>query len=442
MLRVAAMPAGRRLRKAPHAVDHGRLQRRRPSELQPEVAREPGGGDHVHLLADPDAVRRDEQVDRGLARRRRRRAVEQPAQPRAQRRGGGGPIGGDVDHDRRRPRPCRVPGPRGPGPICQWPGRTARSRISSTVVRVGPAPNPTSVRSLRATISSPLNGAQRDLHRHRRVAHRAERVRQLLADGDAVLVDRRLELRADAPCTHRRRRPRRSGATRARLTSPSLRRRSRAHAALLLLPRQPLPPLHRVEDLLGLALASDPWARAAGGCGCGACGPPLGGGGVPPPPLCGGGGGRRRSASSRFHLARADEGCSSSAWRSRSAASSSSSSWRERVGAGREQADQAEIVERPVAQVRDRATWPPRPARRARPRAGRPGAPRCPRCRTRCPWRGRCPPPSGTPPRRASDRRRRARARRPSAAAPRAAADEQRAAPASPISAGPGRAMV
>ncbi len=53
-------------------------------------------------------------------------------------------------------RPCAARA----GPICQWPGRTARSLTSSTVVRVGPAPKPTSVRSLRATISRPVNGAR------------------------------------------------------------------------------------------------------------------------------------------------------------------------------------------------------------------------------------------------------------------------------------------
>jgi hypothetical protein len=45
------------------------------------------------------------------------------------------------------------------GPICQRPGRTARTRISSTVVRVGPPENATSVRSVRETISNPFNGA-------------------------------------------------------------------------------------------------------------------------------------------------------------------------------------------------------------------------------------------------------------------------------------------
>ena len=44
------------------------------------------------------------------------------------------------------------------GPSGQWPCRTARRRISSTVVRMGPAAKPTSVRSLRSTISSPVNG--------------------------------------------------------------------------------------------------------------------------------------------------------------------------------------------------------------------------------------------------------------------------------------------
>ena len=46
------------------------------------------------------------------------------------------------------------------GPSGQWPCRTARSRISSTVVRIGPASKPTSVRSLRSTISRPVNGGR------------------------------------------------------------------------------------------------------------------------------------------------------------------------------------------------------------------------------------------------------------------------------------------
>jgi hypothetical protein len=43
--------------------------------------------------------------------------------------------------------------------VSPMPGRTARSRTSSTVVRVGSMPSDTSLRSVRETISRPLNGA-------------------------------------------------------------------------------------------------------------------------------------------------------------------------------------------------------------------------------------------------------------------------------------------
>ena len=102
MFRVAAMPLRGRLREAPHTVDDRRLQRRRAAELEPQVAREPRGGDDVDLLPDAHGVGRHEQVDGRLAGGRRRRALEQLPKPRPERRGRGGPIRGDVHHDRLR----------------------------------------------------------------------------------------------------------------------------------------------------------------------------------------------------------------------------------------------------------------------------------------------------------------------------------------------------
>ena len=129
----------RRLREAPHAVDHRRLQRGRAAELQAQVAREPGRGHHVHLLADPDACRatpadppRAGRAVAACARSSMRRSRGLSVEAVAAR------FGRHVDDDGRRLRPCRAPWTARAGPSGQWPGRTARRRISSTVVRVGP----------------------------------------------------------------------------------------------------------------------------------------------------------------------------------------------------------------------------------------------------------------------------------------------------------------
>ncbi len=217
MLRVAAMPDGRGLGIAPHAVDHRWLQRRRTAELEPQVAGEPGGGDDVHLLAHADGVGRDDEI-------------HAPPDPAA---------GGRACSSSRLSRGLKVeavaarlavtsttiaaastvslPCTARAGPICQRPGRTARSRTSSTVVRVGSAPSETSERSLRETISRPLNGGDAHLHRQRRVAHRAQGVEQLFAHRDAVLVHRGIE-RGTAALHQRDRR------AASAITSPSLRR--------------------------------------------------------------------------------------------------------------------------------------------------------------------------------------------------------------------------
>ena len=119
-------------------------------------------------------------------------------------------------------RPCTARA----GPICQRPGRTARSRISSTVVRIGPAPN-ADLASARcaSTISSPLNGRDRHLHRHGRVADGAQRVGELLAHRHPVLVHRRFELRP-AALQDRGAASRAPSSGKRAVTSPSLRRRA------------------------------------------------------------------------------------------------------------------------------------------------------------------------------------------------------------------------
>ena len=67
MLRVAAMPVGVVWGKLHTPSITGGCKRGRAAELQPQVAREPGGGHHVHLLAHPHAVGRHQQIHGGLA---------------------------------------------------------------------------------------------------------------------------------------------------------------------------------------------------------------------------------------------------------------------------------------------------------------------------------------------------------------------------------------
>ena len=318
--------AGCRLGEAPHAVDDRRLQGRRAAKLEPQVAREPRGGDDVHLLPDSHGVGRHEQVDSRLARAEAAARAPAAAGSRGpERRGGGGPIRGDVHHDRRR----------FDGVLSLDRARGADLPMSGAHraepdLEHGRADGPGAEADLRPLAAGDDfetgERGERDLHRDGRVAHRPQRVGQLLADRDPVLVHRGLELRpgslerGERARQHRQERPHQS------LTPPELPCRRRCCSSRV----SPLAALHRVENLLGLTLRQIPGLRLGRLLRLRRLRPAAGWRRAPPPPPpCGGGGGRRRSASSRFHLARADEGCSSSACRRRSVASSSISSRRE-----------------------------------------------------------------------------------------------------------------
>ena len=119
MLRVAAMPGGRRLGIAPDPVDHRRLQRRRAAELQAEVARKPRGRDHVHLLAHADVSAETMRSTAGLPRRRWRRS--RPAASGAAGSSAGGSGAGMAVA-----RPPRSPRPRRP---CHGPDRPSRAEL-------------------------------------------------------------------------------------------------------------------------------------------------------------------------------------------------------------------------------------------------------------------------------------------------------------------------
>src|SRR5712691_6233950 len=147
------------------------------------------------------------------------------------------------------------------------------------------------------------------------MGHGAQGVHHLLADRNAIVIHRHLELgplalqeaeqqpHAAESAHHQSLTPDAEPASSRRCCSSRVRRSRRS-----------------IELRICSAwLWVSPWLLGAGALGCGV--------GPPPPPL-GGGGGRCRSVSSRFHLARADRGWSRSAWRRRSAASSSSSSRR------------------------------------------------------------------------------------------------------------------
>jgi hypothetical protein len=69
----------RRLRVAPHTIDHRWLERRWPAELQPKVTREPRRSHHIHLFAYVDRVRRYNQSNGRLPPRRWRSPLQQSA---------------------------------------------------------------------------------------------------------------------------------------------------------------------------------------------------------------------------------------------------------------------------------------------------------------------------------------------------------------------------
>ena len=375
------------------------------------------------------------QIHRGCPDRGRRRAFEQPPQPRVERRSRS-PRGSRSRPPRApRPPPCPCPAPPAPGPSCQRPGRTARSRTSSTrrAGRVG-AERDLGPLAARDDLE-PVERRHGDLHRRRRMAHRAKRCRP-----------------APRPPRPGPRPPRRraSGRRPARSSAAS-EQQARAHQSFTP-PAEPLcsrrccsARVSRSRRSMEFRICSAwlwivPGAVARRRCGCGDCPPPPAGGGAPPPPPPPplGGGGRRRSASSRFHLARAEDGCSSSAWRRRSIASSRSSLAAGGVGLGGEEPHQAEIVERAVAQLGIERL---RGLRQGAPRDVEPSGLQRRGARVvegGIAARFRARPPRGTPP------RRRAGSPAASARSPgggplrRRGAPAPSSTPASPTSAGPG----
>ena len=80
------------------------------------------------------------------------------------------------------------------------------------MVRVGPPENDTSVRSLRDTISKPLNGATVTLIGSDEWLTARSGVHELLTHRDPVLIDRDVELGLGAACS--------SASSRTAITSP------------------------------------------------------------------------------------------------------------------------------------------------------------------------------------------------------------------------------
>ena len=433
------MPVGAACGIAPHAVDHRRLQRRRAAELQPQVAGEPGRGHHVHLLADAHRVGRHDQVHRRLARRRRRRALQQTPEPRdsASRRSAA-PVAATSTTSG--PASDRVASLDRAGRAELPAARPHRAEPELEHGRAGRVRRRSRLRCARCArrSRSPLNGASVTCIGSGEWLTARSGVDQLLAHRDPVLVHRRRRAAGGRPAAqHQRQRGR------AAVTSPSLRRRAALQPALLLRAGLPLPPLHRVEDLLGLALAEIPGLAAAGGCGLRRCWR------------------RRRSAAAcrRLRHRRGGGGgagarpARDSIWpgptraaaaapaRSRSAASSEQLVRLAVSAARREQAGQAQVVQRAVPQlgIERLGGLGQRAARDFEP-AGL-AAPRCPRCRTRCPGRVPLPAsfrnaaaaPAGSPA---------ASARSPAVGRCASSGPDEQQQPARPTSAGPGRAMV
>jgi hypothetical protein len=90
----------RRLGVAPYAIDDGGLKRGRAAKLESQVPREPGGGNDIHLLADPYCVGRYHQRYGRLSSRRWRSALQKGSESGVERGCRDSRVRLDVHHER------------------------------------------------------------------------------------------------------------------------------------------------------------------------------------------------------------------------------------------------------------------------------------------------------------------------------------------------------